>query len=365
MLRSLAAALALLAAAAPAAAAHSDAEIFATDNTALITDPDDPRLDDRLTDFARRVERIIDDGGGRPRGSELLDGVFFADELTFERSRRFDVDRVSDDELHDDRRDHPPPLPAAVRAHLRPPPPRDPDVDAIELEVPGVSAQALRDGLLADPEARERLFGGSVTLDRPPAARRRARGRRVRPRVRQADRRRPQARQHQLRRARVRRGRPTAAPGSRSGTLRITGTAGDDTVAARGPAARDRLRRRRRRRLRASRSRFDRVASSSATARTRSIPRRRRRHLRSASTRRASTSTPATARPRDRRRHAVRYRRGLRRPRRRRRPVDRVRRQRLERARQNLDPRLRPNRGRARPDVRADRRRRAARPSAR
>jgi hypothetical protein len=42
--------------------------------------------------------------------------------------------------------------------------PWDP-VDGVELEVPGVDAQALRDGLLADQEARERLFGGSVTLD--------------------------------------------------------------------------------------------------------------------------------------------------------------------------------------------------------
>jgi hypothetical protein len=44
-------------------------------------------------------------------------------------------------------------------------PQHDPDADAIELEVPGVTAQALRDGLLADADARERLFGGSVTLD--------------------------------------------------------------------------------------------------------------------------------------------------------------------------------------------------------
>ena len=41
----------------------------------------------------------------------------------------------------------------------------DPAVDAIELEVPGVTADALREGLLADQEAAERLFGGSVTLD--------------------------------------------------------------------------------------------------------------------------------------------------------------------------------------------------------
>src|SRR6185503_20396146 len=99
MIRPLLVAAAVLAVAAPSAAAHGggapDAEIFATNNTALITDADDPRLDDRLYRFADRVEHIIRDGGGRSRGSELLDGVFFDGGLTFERSRRFDVDHVS------------------------------------------------------------------------------------------------------------------------------------------------------------------------------------------------------------------------------------------------------------------------------
>ena len=100
MIRPLLGALALLAFAAPAANA-SDAQIFATNNTAVITDPGDPRLKDNLKDFARQVERIIDEGGGEARGSELLDGVFFdGTTTTFERSRAFDVDRVSDDELH-------------------------------------------------------------------------------------------------------------------------------------------------------------------------------------------------------------------------------------------------------------------------
>jgi hypothetical protein len=173
MLRTLAVALATLAIAAPAAAAHGwrppDAEIFATSNTALITDQHDLRLRKRLVGFAHRVTRIVEEGGGTARGSELLDGVFFSADLggtTFERSRRFDVDHVSDDELHD--------IGETIRRrflqqsvltfdHLHP---SDPEVNAIELEVPGVSARALRDGLLADPEARERLFGGSVTLDR-------------------------------------------------------------------------------------------------------------------------------------------------------------------------------------------------------
>ena len=148
---------------APTAAAHDDdAEIFATNNTAVITDPADPRLQDRLKGFAREVERIIDEGGARARGSELLDGVFFSGETTtFERSRVFDVDRLDDDELHT--------IADTIRARFaqqsvltfEP----GPGGDAIRLEVPSVTAQDLRDGLLADVEARERLFGGSVTQD--------------------------------------------------------------------------------------------------------------------------------------------------------------------------------------------------------
>src|SRR5215468_4081845 len=98
--------LAALALAAPASAlAHDrpDAQIFATNNTRVITDPADPQLSDPLNAFANQVERIVVRGGGSPRGSQLLDGVFFSSDLnttTFERSREFDVDRVDDDELH-------------------------------------------------------------------------------------------------------------------------------------------------------------------------------------------------------------------------------------------------------------------------
>jgi hypothetical protein len=145
-----------------------DAEVFATNNTRVITDPADPQLHDPLLGFERKVDRIVERGGGKPRGSQLLDGVFFSSDLqttTFERSREFDVDRVSVGELHN------------IAEHIRvrfgqesvltfdyPERSWDP-VDGAELQVPGVDAQDLRDGLLADQEARERLFGGSVTVD--------------------------------------------------------------------------------------------------------------------------------------------------------------------------------------------------------
>ena len=165
-------AAALAGATAGGALAHGarlpDAEIFATSNTAVITDPGDPRLRDPLRAFERKVQQIVDHGGGAPRGSQLLDGVFFSSDLqttTFERSRDFDVDHVTRRELHD----------IAERVRQRfdqesvltfdyPERPWDP-VDGVEVEVPGLDAQRLRDGLLADAEARERLFGGSVTLD--------------------------------------------------------------------------------------------------------------------------------------------------------------------------------------------------------
>jgi hypothetical protein len=169
-IRPLVGALAALAIAAPAAAAHDlpDAEIFATNNTAVITDPNDPRLDDPLKGFARDVERIIEHGGGDARGSRLLDGVFFSSDLgttTFERSRRFDVDDVEDDQLHaiaEEIRGRFSQQSVLTFDHL---PASDDEVNAIQLQVPGVTAQDLREGLLADQTAREELFGGSVTLD--------------------------------------------------------------------------------------------------------------------------------------------------------------------------------------------------------
>jgi hypothetical protein len=134
----------------------------------VITDPGDARLKDPLKAFSQQVKRIIERGGGTARGSRLLDGVFFSDEqgtTTFERSRKFDVDHVDDEELHT--------IADTIRGRFQQEsvltfdllPSGDREVNAVELEVPGVTAQALRDGLLADQTARERLFGGSVTQD--------------------------------------------------------------------------------------------------------------------------------------------------------------------------------------------------------
>ncbi|MFD3660013.1 hypothetical protein ACFWVF_05315 [Streptomyces sp. NPDC058659] len=147
---------------------RTTAELFATDNTAIITDPEDPRLDTRLTRFGHEVRAVIRAHGARPGASELLDGVFWSTDLkqaTYERSREFDVNRVGRDGLHHI---------AGVIAKqydqeavltFRCLPRTSPETDAVEIEVPGVTPGDLRAALLADAEAREKLGGGSVTLD--------------------------------------------------------------------------------------------------------------------------------------------------------------------------------------------------------
>jgi hypothetical protein len=84
MLRPLVIALAVLAVAAPAAAAH-DAEIFATDNTSIITDPKDPRLKDRLEDFARGRARI-------EHAKLLITGTPEDDTLRLRYARHLEID---------------------------------------------------------------------------------------------------------------------------------------------------------------------------------------------------------------------------------------------------------------------------------
>ncbi|MEU1674671.1 hypothetical protein ABZ752_21980 [Streptomyces roseifaciens] len=143
-------------------------EIFATNNTAIITDPADPRLKTRLTRFDHEVRKIIRANGARPGDSKLLDGVFWSGDLkqaTYERTREFDVNKVGRDGLHHI---------AGVIAKqyhqesvltFRCLPRTSPETDAVEIQAPGVSATKVHDALIANPEAREKLGGGSVTLD--------------------------------------------------------------------------------------------------------------------------------------------------------------------------------------------------------
>jgi hypothetical protein len=163
-------AAALLVASVPDAGAARlpDAEVFAASTTDVITDPADPRLDVRLVGFRHQVARIIRRGGGRPSGSELLDGVFFSSILgftTFQRSREFDVESVTRRELRA--------IADTVRRRFHQqsvltfdyPERRSDPVDAVKLEVPGVRPRRLREGFAADQQARERLQGASVSLD--------------------------------------------------------------------------------------------------------------------------------------------------------------------------------------------------------
>lgn len=141
-------------------------EIFATNNTSIITDPDDPRLRDRLVEFDREVRGIVFANGGVTTRSTLLDGVFWSSGLrqtTFERSRKFDVTLNEESLRH---------TASTISKRFRQEsvltfrflPSNSPKVDAVQVEVPGVTAKQVREGLLKDVVAREKLGGGSVTL---------------------------------------------------------------------------------------------------------------------------------------------------------------------------------------------------------
>ncbi|SMD14050.1 hypothetical protein [Lentzea albidocapillata] len=141
-------------------------EIFATNNTAIITDPADPRLRDGLVRFDREVRGIVRANGGLTTRSTLLDGVFWSSELqqtTFERSRKFDVTLDEESLRH---------TASTISKQFRQEsvltfrflPANSPKVDAVQVEVDGITATQVREGLLADAIAREKLGGGSVTL---------------------------------------------------------------------------------------------------------------------------------------------------------------------------------------------------------
>ncbi|KAA8884387.1 hypothetical protein F3087_34840 [Nocardia colli] len=159
------------AAAGPAACAAGNplqptAELFATDNTATITDPQDERLRNRLDGFELSVDAIAVQHIGLPVGSTLVSGVFWSDErqqATYERSREFHLACVDSAELRQ--------IADQVRTRYQQESvltfqrlaANSPGVDAFTVTVAGVDVQRFRDSLVADPVARERLVGGSVT----------------------------------------------------------------------------------------------------------------------------------------------------------------------------------------------------------
>jgi hypothetical protein len=142
------------------------AELFATDNTAVIRDSDHPRLQDRLTLFELQVDTTMLANAAAVTGSTLVDGVYWSAEMhqtTYERSREFHLSCVDAFQLHR--------IADQVRLQFRPEsvltfeylPTDAPEVNAVSVNVPDVDTARLHEALAGDPVARDRLVGGSVT----------------------------------------------------------------------------------------------------------------------------------------------------------------------------------------------------------
>jgi hypothetical protein len=144
------------------------AELFATDNTAVITDPNDTRLRDPLQLFELQADETIAQSGGVAVGSTLVDGVFWSDTLsqtTYERSREFHVCGLDDDMLR------------SVAHQLRRQfhqesvltfeylPLGAPASTAAIVEVPDIDLVRFHDALVTDVSARDRIAGGSVSAE--------------------------------------------------------------------------------------------------------------------------------------------------------------------------------------------------------
>src|ERR1700742_3699504 len=79
------------------------AELFATDNTAVITDPASGALQDGLALFEVQADVTIAQNGPTVTGSTLFDGVYWSNTLhqsTFERSREFHLCSADQTTLH-------------------------------------------------------------------------------------------------------------------------------------------------------------------------------------------------------------------------------------------------------------------------
>ena len=144
------------------------AEMFATSNTETIADPADPRLQDRLEPFASHVDATILANAALPVGSDRVHGVYWSEnlqQLTFESSRQFHLACVDEGELTR--------IAELVAGQFGQEsvltftyqPDDAPSADSFIADVPGVDVQRFHAALAADPDARSRLGGGSITED--------------------------------------------------------------------------------------------------------------------------------------------------------------------------------------------------------
>jgi hypothetical protein len=141
------------------------AELFVTDNTAVITDPGASQLQDGLQLFEMQADVTIAQNGAAVAGSTLVDGVFWSDELqqtSYERAREFHLCGADEPTLHT--------VAEALRRQFNQKSvltfdylPQDASgANAITIDVPDIDIARFRDALVADSAAHNRLPGGSV-----------------------------------------------------------------------------------------------------------------------------------------------------------------------------------------------------------
>jgi hypothetical protein len=141
------------------------AELFASDNTAVITETGAGQSRDGLELFEIQADVTIAQHGAAATGSTLLDGVLWSKELqriTSERSREFRLCapdgslRTAAEALGRQFNQH-----AVLTFDYLPQ--NAPGENGVIVNVPGVDAARFGDALAADSAAHNRLRGGSVT----------------------------------------------------------------------------------------------------------------------------------------------------------------------------------------------------------
>lgn len=153
---------------APGDMARPQAELFATNNTATITDPADGRLRDPLDDFSLQVSAMTVQNLVLPVRSTSVDGVYWSHDnnrMTYERSRAFELACVDRDDLQRIGEQVGRQFGQESVLTFEYLPAGDAGINAVALEVPAVDRIKFHDALIADAAAREALSGGSVTDD--------------------------------------------------------------------------------------------------------------------------------------------------------------------------------------------------------